>query len=103
MSQGTGLTKAEDTDSITSPPFRPHTLTSLLSLICFIIHPHTATTTLDYTCPIEPLDPAQTILIRWGHTVPFCWIVWDDQKIAHTKSIAHLVSWSSFFLAGGNE
>jgi hypothetical protein len=78
--------------SSTLSPFRPHTLATLLSLIQFIIHSgNNNTTTLDLAYPIEELDPAQTILVRWGGTVPFCWTIWGDQRIAHMEIITHLV------------
>lgn len=52
--------------------------------------------TLDGLLPIEHLDSAQNILVRWGETIPFCWSAWRDQRIAHAESITHLVSSSSF-------
>jgi hypothetical protein len=55
------------------------------------MHPTNTTATLDLTCPIEELDPAQTILVRWGETVPFCWTVWDDQRIVYTETTTYLV------------
>lgn len=40
---------------------------------------------------MEELDPAQTILVKWGLTVPFCWTVWDKDKVADMEVITHLV------------
>jgi len=74
-----------------SPSFRPHTLATLLSLIQSVMHSDHTTAALNLAFPIEQLDPAQTILIRWGETVPFCWTIWDDQRIAQVESITHLV------------
>lgn len=84
----TDLHIREETKS--PPPFRPHTLSTLLRLIGLVMYPH-ETAISDFASPLEKLDAAQTILVRWGETVPFCWTVWDDQRIAHTEYIVHLV------------
>lgn len=91
LSQATESRKAENMNSVASPPFRPHTLATLLTLIQFVMHSRHDSTTLDFAYPVEELDIAQTILVRWGETVPYCWTMWDDQRIAHMESISHLV------------
>jgi hypothetical protein len=85
--QATESRKVANTNpAATSPSFRPHTLATLLSLIQSVMH-----SDCNLMCPIEELDLAQTILVRWGETIPFCWTIWDDQRIAHMQSISHLV------------
>lgn len=55
---------------------------------------------VDLGIPFETLDPAQTIMIKWGGVVPFCWSTWNDTRFAHIESINHLVI--SFFFMGLN-
>ena len=42
--------------------------------------------------PYQHLDMAQTILIRWGELVPWCWRTWNDERAADFECIADLVS-----------
>lgn len=41
--------------------------------------------------PLENLDAAQAILLQWGDIMIFCWSAWDDQRIARSEYIVHLV------------
>jgi hypothetical protein len=45
---------------------------------------------LDSIALCEILDAAQTIVIRWGETIRWSWLVWDDPRIANTESITFL-------------
>ena len=41
---------------------------------------------------VEDLDTAQSVLLRWGQTVPWTWTVWDDERILDYAIIEHTVS-----------
>lgn len=85
--------KCREIRGLQLPPFRPHTLACLLDLIKIVMYPGDTI--------IPNLDLAQNILLRWGGTVPWCWSVWDDQRVADAAFIVSLVchqinhSWSN--------
>lgn len=41
--------------------------------------------------PLEELDIAHVILLRWGNTVPWSWSTWNDQRNADTECIRSMV------------
>ncbi|KAF7339646.1 hypothetical protein MSAN_02179400 [Mycena sanguinolenta] len=71
---------------------RPHTLGCLLNILQNILHPDDSVACLQLVTPPEELDPAQTILLRWGDTVSWCWETWDDHRIANAESVVFLAS-----------
>jgi hypothetical protein len=74
------------------PPLRPHSLGCLLNLIQNVMHPMDSICSLQLTLPPARLDPPQTLLLRWGDTVSWCWETWDDHRVANTETIVFLVS-----------
>jgi hypothetical protein len=56
------------------------------------MHPTQDDSHLRLTTPPEGLDLAQSILVRWGETLPWCWSTWDDPRIVHVDIITYLVS-----------
>lgn len=71
--------------------FRPRTLSKLLQFIAIIMYPDGEPVTSDFGSPLENLDVAQTTLVHWCENMAFFWSAWDDQRIANTKYIVHLV------------
>ncbi|KAJ7630732.1 hypothetical protein FB45DRAFT_1151654 [Roridomyces roridus] len=71
---------------------RPHTLGSLLSILQNVLHPEDTVASLQLVAPPDALDPAQTMLLRWGDTVSWCWETWDDHRVADAESIVFLTS-----------
>lgn len=71
---------------------RPQSLGNLLDLIRLVMNPHYPDCILQLASPCEDLDLAQTILVRWGVTVSWCWSTWDDQRIANVEYITFFVS-----------
>ncbi|RDB28824.1 hypothetical protein Hypma_015376 [Hypsizygus marmoreus] len=74
-------------------PLRTWSLGSFLNIIQVVLHGSTARYSIhDKSLPYEHLDLAQTILVRWGEFVPWCWDTWDDQRIANVECITDLTS-----------
>jgi hypothetical protein len=78
-------------ESGVSSSFAPHSFASLLHLIQLVLDLED-NHSLNLISPHENLDPAGIILIKWGSTVPWCWRIWGDQRIANAEYISHLVS-----------
>ncbi|KAJ7169676.1 hypothetical protein C8R46DRAFT_1089624 [Mycena filopes] len=79
----------------TSPddsPLRPHTLGCLLNMLQNILHPDDPISSLQFAAPPEYLDPAQTVLLRWGDIASWCWETWDDHRVADAETIVFLTS-----------
>ncbi|KAH9946799.1 hypothetical protein B0H21DRAFT_741825 [Amylocystis lapponica] len=75
-------------------PFRPHTDATLLRYVQLVMCNNLPTTSAELIIPIELLDVPQTIFIRWGCTVPWCWSKWDDPRIAHSEIVDYTtVNW----------
>lgn len=72
-------------------PFRPRSLTVLLQLIQLVMHINNIPSQ-NLVFPCEHLDIAQVIMVRWGETVPWCWMVWDDRRTVNAEYITTLVS-----------
>jgi len=70
-------------------PFRPRSLALLLHAIQLVVHPDEGR---QLSSPRESLDPAQTMLLRWGATIPWCWTIWSDQRIMNAECVTYLVS-----------
>ncbi|KAF9499790.1 hypothetical protein BDN71DRAFT_1502686 [Pleurotus eryngii] len=65
-------------------PWKPRTLGVMLEMIeCNILQPKTGRA----VGPADELDVAQTILLRWGSTIPWSWTVWRDLRIARAECI----------------
>ncbi|KAJ6519617.1 hypothetical protein C8R45DRAFT_952109 [Mycena sanguinolenta] len=71
---------------------RPHTLGCLLNMLQNVLHPDDSVACLQLVTPPGELDPAQTVLLRWGNTVSWCWETWDDHRIANAESVVFLTS-----------
>lgn len=71
--------------------FRPRTLSKLLELIAVIMYPDGEPVASDFRPPLENLDIGQATLIYWTENMAFFWSAWDDQKIANSEYIVHLV------------
>ncbi|KAJ8702779.1 hypothetical protein PTI98_001466 [Pleurotus ostreatus] len=68
-------------------PWKPRTLGIMLEMIeCNILQPKTG----GAVGPADELDVAQTILLRWGSTIPWSWMVWRDLRIAGAECIVQL-------------
>lgn len=74
---------------------RPESLGYLLDLIGIIMGKE-ATSFL----PLERLDVAQVILLRWGGTVPWSWSTWTDQRSADTEYLCSMVIIQSLQIIG---
>lgn len=71
--------------------FRPRTLSKLLEFIAVIMYPHGESAASDFGSPLENLDGAQAALVHWNENMAFFWSAWDDQRIANSEYIVHLV------------
>ncbi|PPQ89410.1 hypothetical protein CVT25_002228, partial [Psilocybe cyanescens] len=65
---------------------RPESLGHLLDLIWMIMGNDAGSFP-----PLEELDIAHVILLRWGNTVPWSWSTWNDQRNADTECIRSMV------------
>ncbi|KAI0936199.1 hypothetical protein AcV5_004396 [Taiwanofungus camphoratus] len=76
-------------------PFRPHTQATLLNLVYNVMSPAgVPTSALALITPLASLNAAQSILLRWGQVVPWCWAVWSDPRIANSEIIDYTTaSW----------
>ncbi|KAI0068407.1 hypothetical protein BV25DRAFT_1987190 [Artomyces pyxidatus] len=75
-----------------SPVLHPYTQSLAVHLIQFIMHPDTTSKDFSPLHPCETLDSAQTILLRWGGTVPRCWAIWSDARCIGIEDISHLTA-----------
>ena len=68
--------------------FRPYTMSCLLDLVSVVLDYN------DYEPPsaIGVLNPAQTILLKWGGIVPWAWAQWNDSCILKFTVLIKLVS-----------
>ncbi|KAJ7042453.1 hypothetical protein C8F04DRAFT_1075957 [Mycena alexandri] len=85
-------TNREHRRSLEGSQSRPHTLGCLLNILQNVLHPDDPVSSLEFTAPPEDLDPAQTVLLRWGDTVSWCWETWDDHRVANAETIVFLTS-----------
>jgi hypothetical protein len=74
------------------PPYAPESYATLLRLIQVVMHPNDPSLILDLVTPCEVLDAAQTILTRWGETIRWSWLVWDDPRITNIETISFLTT-----------
>ncbi|KAF8898595.1 hypothetical protein BD779DRAFT_22422 [Infundibulicybe gibba] len=65
-------------------PLRPRSLGQLLLMIQAIFNFDRPDGRLVVN-PVENMNLPQIILIRWGKTVPWCWEMWEDQRIADVE------------------
>lgn len=65
---------------------RPEALGNLLDLIWMIMG-----NDADSFLPLEELDIAHAILLRWGNTVPWSWSTWNDQRSAGAECLRSMV------------
>lgn len=70
-----------------SSSYEPYTQTLFLRLIQDIMELDQPGNTMQPIVPQPELDPAQTILVRWGRLIPWCWETWADPRCADVESI----------------
>ncbi|KZT30372.1 hypothetical protein NEOLEDRAFT_1237648 [Neolentinus lepideus HHB14362 ss-1] len=75
----------------TASPFLPHTLRNILRIVELIIYGD-RTLQVDIMVPPDKLDAAQTTLVRWGDVMSFCWLIWDDPRVAGADVLTYLTS-----------
>ena len=76
----------------TSSLIRPHTGATLLRLIRFAIGDSVGS--LKNTSLIQVtsnLNVAQSIIHKWGITVPWMWLMWQDERILDYVVVEHAV------------
>ncbi|GBE78374.1 hypothetical protein SCP_0112590 [Sparassis crispa] len=76
-------------------PFRPHTQAALLHYMTTIMYPDNfCASAHDLVSPCAALNVAQTILLKWGHVVPWCWFLCDDPRIFNSEVIDYVtINW----------
>lgn len=73
-------------------PFQPHTQATMLRQIARVLK-YADTDWLSMS-PLEPaveLDAPQFALLRWGMVVPWCWVVWHNERMAGQEVVECLV------------
>ncbi|KAJ7597172.1 hypothetical protein C8J56DRAFT_1041389 [Mycena floridula] len=85
---------AHEESQDTLSPWIPHTHGTFLHLIQAIMHPDSPVATLSVITPLAELDSAQTIFIRWGRTIRWCWETWNDPRTADSETVMFVtVNW----------
>ncbi|OCH96529.1 hypothetical protein OBBRIDRAFT_8420 [Obba rivulosa] len=76
-------------------PYRPHTDSSLLRLLCAIMSCDRSSGPLQPTLdPYSKLDAAQHMVIDASHVVPWSWSVWNDPRMEGFHAIEFMtVNW----------
>ncbi|KAL6302231.1 hypothetical protein BKA93DRAFT_794093 [Sparassis latifolia] len=76
-------------------PFRPHTQAALLHYMTTVMYPDNFCASVhDLVSPCAALNVAQTILLKWGHVVPWCWFLCDDPRIFNSEVIDYVtINW----------
>ena len=70
---------------------RPHSLGLLLEVIRIIMTYDLQEPVTHLTSPREYLNPGATVLVGCGNILPWCWLLWDDHRIAGFECILYLV------------
>ncbi|CAA7266575.1 unnamed protein product [Cyclocybe aegerita] len=78
-----GLHGNETTSELLS--LRPARSAALLGLVRFVMNQYD-----DVFLPLERLDAAQSILVRWGCFIPWSWSIWNDHRIANVETLVSL-------------
>ena len=82
------------------PPFHPSTLAILFTIVEVLMIESSA---LNGTCSQQSLtlqaklNQNQRRLLRWGVTVPWCWMVWGSDNSAYFETATWIVSLSPFW------
>lgn len=71
---------------------RPYTSTCLLALVDVILRPP------DSSRERIPYSIAQSVCLRWGKLVPWCWVSWADRRLANAEIVTTVVRpWNTMF------
>ncbi|TCD66366.1 hypothetical protein EIP91_001415 [Steccherinum ochraceum] len=70
--------------------FRPHTLAILLDFVQCILHRNQREDTAHVICPSSHMDIPANILMFSHRTISWCWIFWEDQKLAYAETVDSL-------------
>ena len=74
--------------------FRPHTYSIILSIVGSILTQSSECLAPAPFSPLECLDAAQCILIRYGNVVPWSWSLWNDQWLSSSQVVILLVGYT---------
>ncbi|KAK2461808.1 hypothetical protein APHAL10511_006271 [Amanita phalloides] len=73
---------------------RPLSLACLQEILQAIITYDLETPVSHVVVPPEQLNPSLSMLMRWSDLFPWCWLLWDDHRIAGFECIIYLsVTW----------
>ncbi|CCM00910.1 uncharacterized protein FIBRA_02956 [Fibroporia radiculosa] len=73
--------------------YRPCTHANLLRLIRRVMCPvDTDFSENHLTTPCPALDTSQTIMLRWGWVLSWCWSSWDDPRLADIEVIDYMAA-----------
>ena len=70
---------------------RPHSLGLLLEVIRIVMTYDLQEPVTHFTSPREDLNPGLTVLVGCGNILPWCWLLWNDHRIAGFECILYLV------------
>ncbi|KAF8622240.1 hypothetical protein AX15_007179 [Amanita polypyramis BW_CC] len=68
---------------------RPLSLSCLLEAMQAIIMYDIEAPVIYVAFPRNQLNPGLTMLMRWGNFFPWCWLLWDDNRIAGFECIVY--------------
>ncbi len=71
---------------------RPQTHAVLLEIIQAILERDTALPLMSIVSLPACVDNSLVVLARWGVTLPWAWVTWEDVRIYHSEVVEHLVS-----------
>ncbi|KAI0361767.1 hypothetical protein OH77DRAFT_1501023 [Trametes cingulata] len=72
---------ADTFETSTNSPCMPQSHGTLLELIENVLSTNGTSQARRSVSPVTELDVAQTILVKWGHVLPWSWRVWDDTRL----------------------
>ncbi|KAH9898530.1 hypothetical protein C8Q73DRAFT_685135 [Cubamyces lactineus] len=83
--------KCDFVDSEGQSPCRPQSHATLLEMIRIVLHPDTPCTSPP-SIPATRLDLPQSILLKWGHTLPWAWATWRDPRLYQADVVESLTA-----------
>ncbi|KAG0709007.1 hypothetical protein DFH29DRAFT_353406 [Suillus ampliporus] len=81
--------RAKDTE--TDPPFRPHTLATVMRLLRFVILVDNTLSAQTVISPCPDLDAPRVVLVLWRHFVPWTWRLLTECNGSDSEIIIFLV------------
>ena len=79
-------------DADTETIYKPQTHAILLEMIQAILQPNSTLSPSSVISPPASIDVPLVVLTRWGATLPWTWVTWEDGRTYNSELVDYLVS-----------